>query len=129
MSTKIVHPWDVTNGVTHLVATITYPEMEHLAKPLHHAIKTALFPLFYQVVTKILNEDSKKSPIKWTLCMQSRWKPPYFIGYGTRCRSTTVTLCHILSHCVTNRHGSAEPGIRASNSPAKKLLIFLNVAK
>ena len=51
--------------------TITYPEMEHLAKPLCHAMKTALF--FYQVVTKILNEDSKKSPIKWTLCMQSQW--------------------------------------------------------
>ena len=35
--------------------TITYPEMEHLAKLLHHAMKTALFPLFfYQVVTKIL---------------------------------------------------------------------------
>ena len=27
--------------------TITYPEMEHLAKLLHHAIKTALFPLFF----------------------------------------------------------------------------------
>ena len=52
------------------VLTITYPEMEHLAKPLHHAMKTALFPLFfYPVVTKILNKDSKKSPIKWTLCM------------------------------------------------------------
>ena len=27
--------------------TITYPEMEHLDKPLHHAMKTALFPLFF----------------------------------------------------------------------------------
>ena len=28
-------------------ATITYPKMEHLAKLLHHAMKTALFPLFF----------------------------------------------------------------------------------
>ena len=27
--------------------TITYPKMEHLAKLLHHAMKTALFPLFF----------------------------------------------------------------------------------
>jgi hypothetical protein len=66
--------------------------------------------------------------------MRSRWKPRYFIGYGTRCRSTTVTFCHISSHFVTNRHGGAEPGIggaepgiRVGNSPAQNLLVFSNV--
>ena len=37
--------------IDNIAHTITYPEIEHLAKPLHHAMKTALFPLFfYQVV-------------------------------------------------------------------------------
>ena len=37
--------------IDNIAHTIAYPEIEHLAKPLHHAMKTALFPLFfYQVV-------------------------------------------------------------------------------
>ena len=106
--------------------TITYPEMEHLAKPLHHAMKTALFPLFFLPSCKILNEDSKKSPIKWTLCMGSQWKLPYFIGYGTQCWSTTITFCHILSQIATV---VPSPASVLATVLHKIYLFFSNVAK
>ena len=83
--------------------------MEHLAQLLHHAMKTALFPFFfYQEVTKILNKDSKQSPIKWPLCMQSQWQLCNLIGYGTQCQLRTVTFHHTMSHNVTHHHSGSE---------------------
>ena len=73
---------------------------------------------FYQVVTKILNKDSKKSP-----------KATYFVGYGTWCRSTTITLCHTLSQITTL---APSPSIHLGNSPGvftQNLLIFLMLPK
>ena len=108
--------------------TITYPEMEHLAKPLHHAMKTTLFPLFffYQVVTKILNEDSK-NPQSNGLCACKASGSHPILGYGTQCWSTTITFYHILSHFVTNCYGGTKPSICVGNSPAQNLFVFSNV--